>query len=209
MKSILSILICLLFIQAVSGKKRLDEINLTYSTYFVRDTAFFTTSSEAFGGDCTYVLALDSLKGNECFISGKYEGDAKCKGECAIDTVCLGVLSGGLYTINYSFIDISGDFETETLWANFTVSPQSIQTAGKVPDLTIRKEGKNGIAFTLKSKSAGGLQLSIFDMNGRENKVYPMDKQVLRINNLIPGIYLYRLENRKGTVYKGKFIIGK
>lgn len=209
MKSLLSILICLLFAPNEPQKRGLDEINFTYSTYFVRDTVYFATSSEPFGGDCSYKLALDSIKGQECYISGKYEGDAKCYGDCAIDTVRLGVLPDGEYTLHYSFVDKAGWYETETFSANFSVSPQSIQTTERLEDLTVRKEGENGISFALKNKNTDALQLYIFDVNGRENRIYPMEKDVITVNDLAPGIYLYSLKNRNETLYKGKFIIGQ
>ncbi len=207
MSHLLNIAICLLFSQSGSWQRGLDEIEFTHDVYFEQDVTYFVTSSKPFGGDCTYVLAIDSIKDNEFYISGKYEGDAKCMENGAKDTIPLGILSDGTYKINYSFIDIHNDYQTETLTMNFTISPQSIQQTVENPDFTFQREGKNCIVFFLKDNSINPV-LHIYDTNGKENKTYSMKRGTLKISDLSPGLYLYQLIDKKGVLYSGKFNIG-
>lgn len=207
MNHLLNIAICLLFSQSGSWQRGLDEIKFTHNVYFEQDVTYFATSSEPFGGDCTYILAIDSIKDNEFYISGKYEGDAKCMENGAKDTIRLGVLPDGTYKVNYSFIDIHNDYQTETLISDFTVSALSIQKTKENQDLTLQREGKNGIIFSLKNSNINKV-LRIYDTSGRENKSYSMEKGTLKISDLSPGLYLYQLVDKKGVLYSGKFNIG-
>lgn len=207
MNYLLNIAICLLFSQTGSWQRGLDEIAFVHDIYFDQDATFFVTSSKPFGGDCTYVLAIDSIIDNEFYISGKYEGDAKCMENGAKDTIRLGILSDGAYKINYSFIDIHNDYQTETLTTNFTVSPQSIQQTVEDPDFTFQREGKNCIAFFLKDNSINPI-LYIYDTSGKVNKTYFMKKGTLKVSDLSPGFYLYQLVDKKRILYRGKFNIG-
>lgn len=206
MNSLLNIAFCLLFSQTGSWQRELNEINFTHNIYFDQDATYFITSSEPFGGDCTYILSIDSIRNNEFFISGKYESDVKCMESGAKDTIRLGILADGIYKINYSFIDIQNYYQTETFTTNFTVSLQNIQKTEKNPDFTVQTEKNKGVVFILKNNNANNL-LSIFDASGKKHKVYSMKEGKLKINDLLPGIYLYRLENKKEILYNGKFTI--
>ena len=66
----------------------------------------FIIFSNGFGGDCTAMLAIDSVKESCFYISCKYESGAKCSGMYKSDTISLGRLQEGEYKIEFSFIDV-------------------------------------------------------------------------------------------------------
>ncbi|MBR4690969.1 MAG: T9SS type A sorting domain-containing protein [Bacteroidales bacterium] len=64
-----------------------------------------------FSGDCTTQLAIDSVKESSIYISGKYNGNCKCIGNYKSDTISLGKLQDGDYTIHFTLTDIHPDPE--------------------------------------------------------------------------------------------------
>lgn len=209
MKILLSMILGFLLSQTGEIKRGLDEINFSHKIFIVEDTVFWATSSDPFGSDCTFKLRMDSLKANEIYIAGEYDSNVKCMKNGGIDTVRLGILPDGTYSLHYTFKDINGLYETETLNTDFTVSRQSIRELERTPSLAIRYESGNRVVFTLQDGCRLPVQLYLYDATGKGYKVYSMKEKTLQIGDLFPGIYLYRLKHKKENLGSGKFNVAK
>jgi hypothetical protein len=102
--------------------QEIDSMKILPSSPSTYDSVMFATFSEPFSGDCSYVLKIDSTGSNKIYISGKYDSNGKCLTDGANDTINLGKLPVGVYTIYLSFIDTYGFIVTDVLTMEFNVS---------------------------------------------------------------------------------------
>ena len=65
----------------------------------------FVIFTDDFSGDCTSQLAIDSVKESSIYISCKYDSNWKCIGRYVSDTISLGKLQDGEYTIHFTLTD--------------------------------------------------------------------------------------------------------
>ena len=66
----------------------------------------FVIFTDAYSGDCTTHLEIDSVKESSIYISGKYNSNCKCTpGLYVSDTIPLGKLQDGEYTIHFTLTD--------------------------------------------------------------------------------------------------------
>ena len=66
----------------------------------------FVIFTDAYSGDCTTHLEIDSVKESSIYISGKYNSNCKCTpGRYVSDTIPLGKLQNGEYTIHFTLTD--------------------------------------------------------------------------------------------------------
>ena len=66
----------------------------------------FVIFTDAYSGDCTTHLEIDSVKESSIYISGKYDSNCKCTpGLYVSDTIPLGKLQDGEYTIHFTLTD--------------------------------------------------------------------------------------------------------
>lgn len=121
-RTIVLISILLMSSRMTYGYEIIDSIRITPSNATVLDSIFFSTYSKPFSGDCFYELNTDSVINNTIFISGKFDSNCKCLTDGANDTINLGLLSAGTYTIDYSLIDTYGSIQTSKQSITFTVS---------------------------------------------------------------------------------------
>ncbi len=102
--------------------QEIDSLKIIPSSPTTFDSVLFATFSEPFSGDCSYELKLDSTSSNKIYISGKYDSNGKCLTDGANDTINLGKLPVGAYTIYFSFIDTYDLIDTDELTLEFNVS---------------------------------------------------------------------------------------
>jgi hypothetical protein len=102
--------------------QKIDSMEIIPSSPTTFDSVLFATFSEPFSGDCSYELKLDGTSSNKIYISGKYDSNGKCLTDGANDTINLGKLPVGAYTIYLSFIDTYGLIETDESTLEFNVS---------------------------------------------------------------------------------------
>ena len=120
----------------------IDSIKIIPQNPTISESVWVTAFSSPFAGDCSYRLNVDSIIDTKIYISGKFEGNLKCMGRGANDTISMGVLQAGEYELTYSFIDISGSpIPTEIYTLEFVVLgmidsikiiPQNPTTSGTV-----------------------------------------------------------------------------
>ena len=66
----------------------------------------FVIFSGGFGGDCCKApLSIDSVKYTDIYVSCTYNSNCKCSGMFKSDTIALGKLQDGDYTIHFTLID--------------------------------------------------------------------------------------------------------
>ena len=66
----------------------------------------FVIFSGGFGGDCCKApLSIDSVKYTDIYVSCTYNSNCKCSGMFKSDTIALGKLQDGEYTIHFTLID--------------------------------------------------------------------------------------------------------
>ncbi|MBO7055664.1 MAG: hypothetical protein J6W37_09865 [Bacteroidales bacterium] len=68
----------------------------------------FVILSDGFGGDCCKApLSIDSVNYTDIYVSCTYNSGCKCSGMFKSDTIALGKLQDGDYTIHFTLIDIA------------------------------------------------------------------------------------------------------
>ncbi len=102
--------------------QEIDSIKIIPTSPSTYDSVMFSTFSQPFSGDCSYEIKLDSTSSNKIYISGKYDSNKKCLTDGANDTINLGKLPVGAYTIHFFFIDTYGLIDTNKLILDFNVS---------------------------------------------------------------------------------------
>jgi hypothetical protein len=96
-------------------------MELTPQSPAASDPVFLAVTSDLFSGGCTYTSEVDSIIENTIYVSGKYEGAAKCLGKIDSDKINLGKFKQGNYSVNYRLIDINEHYPTETYTLSFEV----------------------------------------------------------------------------------------
>jgi hypothetical protein len=213
-KLILLILLHIFFFTSIAQTNVIDSIKIIPENISVSDPVLFATFSEPFGGDCTYQLNIDSIIDTKIYVSGKFESDAKCKGQGANDTINIGLFPTGTYELIYNFIDIKRENDivpnvpTETYSITFVVSQIS-----KVQDIKIKEfylypnpcDSYFNIIFPDIDNEIKHIQL--FDIFGKLIYEKYVNQNSLQINMSLysQGIYFVKIVSNKSE-YKCKII---
>jgi hypothetical protein len=167
------------------------------------DVVSFSSSSDAFSGDCTYELSVDSIISNFIYVSGKYDGNNKCWGKGANDTIHLGLFSEGSYIAIYQFIDESGHVPTETYICDFVVTESTDITNPTVAASKLYQNAPNPFTQNTQIKfyipeNVKQASLIIYNLQGKQLKQIPVQQrgesaQLISGKEFAAGIYLYAL----------------
>jgi len=206
-KLIFSISIGLVFYQ-ITFSQDIDSIKILPSLPSIHDSILFATYSKPFSGDCSYELKLDSIKNNKVYISGKYDSNGKCLTTGANDTINLGLLSIGTYTIDYSFIDTHGFIQTKVFSINFTVAESTgLNNAHFKKKINIFPNPcKTYLNINLSSDLSKKIFVQLFNSIGQlefENYIQIYSSGLtIDVSNYKKGIYLLRINNNEASDIK-------
>ncbi|MBP5583792.1 MAG: T9SS type A sorting domain-containing protein [Bacteroidales bacterium] len=89
----------------------------------------FVIFTDAYSGDCTSQLAIDSVKESSIYISCKYDSNLKCIGRYVSDTISLGKLQEGEYTIHFILTDTNVHASSYNPDENYELSFSAQRTA--------------------------------------------------------------------------------
>ena len=127
----------------------------------------FVIFTDAYSGDCTSQLAIDSVKESNIYISCKYDSNSKCIGRYVSDTISLGKLQEGEYTIHFTLTDTNVHAISYNPDENYELSFSAQRTA--LTDLynsSIIKINpvKDNLTLTLPKAEN---EIKIFDLQGK------------------------------------------
>jgi len=157
----------------------------------------FVIFTDAYSGDCTSQLAIDSVKESSIYISCKYDSNLKCIGRYVSDTISLGKLQEGEYTIHFILTDTNVHASSYNPDENYELSFSAQRTA--LTDLYNKyiispNPVKDKLTLTLSNAEN---EIKIFDLQGKlllqQNvgqmaevnvSMLPKGTYVLMVNNL-------------------------
>ncbi len=124
--------------------QKITEMKIIPSSQSESGECEFVVFTKDFGGDCSTYLTIDSVKSSIIYISGKYDSNTKCMGGYKSDTISLGMLSDGNYSIHFSLIDtyipIEGYYIPPQIQENYEYKfSQSLIAKEVLPQNTIIK----------------------------------------------------------------------
>ena len=194
------------FFASIAQTNFIDSIKVIPKNITVSDSVLFATFSSPFGGDCTYLLNVDSIIAEKIYISGTHNSQFKCMKKGANDTICIGLFSVGTYEIIYTFMDTTPNtslyvrpteiYNTVFDVSSLKVSEVKINNANLYPNPC---DTYVNISFSDNSNEIRNIQL--FDVLGKMIYEKNMNQNTLQINmnSYNQGIYFVRIESNDGV----------
>jgi hypothetical protein len=182
-------------------------MELTPQSPVASDPVFLAVTSDLFSGGCTYTSEVDSIVENTIYVSGKYEGAAKCLGKIDSDKINLGKFKQGNYSVNYRLIDINEHYPTETYTLNFEVSAQNYiqgpESSGSVQINPV--DEKSWLINSLSPMQ----EIRVYDAKGilvLKPDMQACLRYTLNGQSLPAGIYLINVSMQNGISERKKLI---
>ncbi|MDR1119505.1 MAG: T9SS type A sorting domain-containing protein [Dysgonamonadaceae bacterium] len=188
----------------------ITKIELTPQSPVASDSVFLTLTSDLFGGGCTYTSDVDSIVENTIYVSGKYDGLAKCSGKIDNYKIYLGKFKQGNYSVTHRLIDINEFYPTETYTLSFEVSaPDYIQGPEVESSNSVWINPVNEKSWLISSLSPmqeiriyDAKGMLVFKQNTEDCLHYTLNGQSLQ-----SGIYLINISMQNGISERKKLIV--
>ena len=188
----------------------LDSIRVIPPVPSVNDEILFATYLKPFSGDCTYELNIDSIVDYAIYISGKYNGNARCITENGRnDTLSISsyqALEKGMYSIIYSLMDTNGLISAEVSSTDFEVHEATgigISNSDKNKVYVDATRQVIVIDETLQNQS---FTFELVDLPGNTILKKTNTDESVSIANLPSGIYLCRILQNGQIIYSDKIL---
>ncbi len=194
----------------------IDSTKIIPANPTVKDEVKFAiTITEAFSGNCTYKMEVDSIIGQTIYVGGKIDSNNKCGDYQNIevkDTINVGLLpNSGSYQLVYNLTDENKVLTAQKITMDFELKSSQFDASKTNLNTTEFFYDKNAKSLVIETISTSSVSVSLYNIMGKA--AYPAKKTiednriVLDLSNINPGVYIVVLRDEFGNNFSGKFIM--